>query len=110
MTELNNTAIDQVFHALGDPTRRALLEQLSIGPASASSLAQPRGISIAAVVQHLKILEQSELVKSRKAGRVRMCSINPAGLTRAGQWINARRAMWEQRLDRLGDILGEPDQ
>lgn len=106
---ITTAAVDQVFHALGDPTRRALLEQLSIAPASVSALAEPRGISLAAVVQQLKILEQSGLVVSRKSGRVRLCSINPSGLRQAEQWITARRASWEQRLDRLGDLLAEPD-
>jgi DNA-binding transcriptional ArsR family regulator len=102
--------IDRVFHALGDPTRRAIVETLSTGPMSVSRLAEPLDITLAAVVQHLKILEESGLVHSEKLGRVRTCSIEPAGLSLAEQWINKRRSIWERRLDRLGDLLAEPDE
>jgi DNA-binding transcriptional ArsR family regulator len=99
-------AIDRVFHALGDSTRRSIMERLSGGgPAAASSLAAPLGITVAAVIQHLQILEQSGLVQTEKVGRVRTCSIRPAGLTVAEQWIASRRTQWERRLDRLGDLL-----
>ena len=99
--------IDGVFHALGDPTRRALLQRLSHGPLSASGLAIPLGVTLAAVVQHLQILEQSGLVHTEKAGRVRTCRIDPAGLSAAERWIADCRSTWERRLDRLGDLLAE---
>jgi DNA-binding transcriptional ArsR family regulator len=102
--------IDRVFHALGDPTRRAIVERLSRAPVSASILATPLGITVAAVVQHLQILEKSGLVRTTKVGRVRTCRIEPAGLSVAGRWIGERRSMWERRLDRLGDLLAEPDE
>ena len=102
--------INRVFHALGDPTRRAILEKLSQGPISVSRLAEPLDITLAAVVQHLQVLEESGLVQTEKLGRVRTCRIEPAGLTVAEQWIGERRSMWERRLDRLGDLLGEPDE
>jgi DNA-binding transcriptional ArsR family regulator len=102
--------IDRIFHALGDPTRRGILEKLSAGPISVSQLAEPLHITLAAVVQHLQILEDSGLVQTEKVGRVRTCSIEPAGLSAAEQWIKDRRSMWERRLDRLGDLLAEPDQ
>ena len=102
--------IDRVFHALGDPTRRALVKKLSEGPISVSRLAKPLDITLAAVVQHLQILEQSGLVHSEKAGRVRTCRIEPAGLSAAEKWIGDRRSMWERRFDRLGDLLAEPDE
>jgi DNA-binding transcriptional ArsR family regulator len=102
--------VDRVFHALGDPTRRAIVERLSQGPISVSSLAKPLHITLAAVVQHLQILEDSRLVYTRKAGRVRTCHIEPAGLSVAEQWIGDRRSAWEQRFDRLGDLLAETDE
>jgi DNA-binding transcriptional ArsR family regulator len=101
--------IDRVFHALGDPSRRAIVDTLSRGPISVSRLAAPLGISLAAVVQHLQVLEQSGLVQTEKVGRVRTCRIEPSGLSAAEQWINERRSMWERRLDRLGDFLAGPD-
>ena len=102
--------IDRIFHALGDPTRRAIMEKLSAGPISVSQLAEPLDITLAAVVQHLQILEDSGLVQTEKVGRVRTCRIEPAGLSAAEQWIDDRRSTWERRLDRLGDLLAEPDQ
>jgi DNA-binding transcriptional ArsR family regulator len=101
--------IDRVFHALGDPTRRAILEKLSEGPISVSRLAEPLKITLAAVVQHLQVLEESGLVQTEKVGRVRTCNIAPGGLSVAEQWIRDRRSMWERRFDRLGDLLAEPD-
>ena len=100
--------IDRIFHALGDPTRRAIMEKLSAGAISVSQLAEPLDITLAAVVQHLQILEDSGLVQTEKVGRVRTCRIEPAGLSAAEQWIADRRSMWERRLDRLGDLLAEP--
>ena len=106
---LNQITIDQVFHALGDPTRRRLVERLSQGPASASELAKPLGITLAAVVQHLQILERSGVVHTQKVGRVRTCRIEPAGFNIAAEWIAERRTLWERRLDRLGDMLAEEE-
>jgi DNA-binding transcriptional ArsR family regulator len=103
-------SIDRVFHALGDPTRRAIVERLSEGPISVSILATPLGITLAAVVQHLQILEKSGLVRTTKIGRVRTCRIEPAGFSVAERWIEDRRSVWERRLDRLGVLLAEPDE
>ena len=102
--------VDRVFHALGDPTRRAIVEKLSEGPRAGSRLAEPLDITLAAVVQHLQVLEESGLVQTEKIGRVRTCRIEPAGLSAAEQWIGDRRSRWERRLDRLGDLLAEPDE
>jgi DNA-binding transcriptional ArsR family regulator len=106
--------LDRVFQALGDPTRRVMVERLSRGPASVSELAQPLAMSLSAVVQHLQVLEASGLVRSEKVGRVRTCRIDPAALRTAEQWITERRTSWERRFDRLGDYLAEnpeePDQ
>ena len=83
------------------------MEKLSLGPISVSRLAEPLNITLAAVVQHLQVLEESGLVQTEKVGRVRTCRIEPAGLDVAAEWIRDRRSMWERRLDRLGDLLGE---
>lgn len=100
-----SVAPEPVFHALADPTRRLIVERLSRGAASVSELARPLTISLPAVLQHLGVLEASGLVRSEKVGRVRTCHIEPAALSTAEQWIAARRADWEFRLDRLGDYL-----
>jgi DNA-binding transcriptional ArsR family regulator len=97
--------LDQAFQALADPARRAMVARLSRGPASVSELARPLSMSLPAVMQHLAMLEDADLVRSTKTGRVRTCRINPAALSRAEQWINQRRAEWEHRLDRLGRYL-----
>ena len=100
---------DLLFHALGDPTRRAILDRLIQRPMSVSGLAQPLGVSLAAVVQHLQILEEARLVRTEKLGRVRTCTLEPAGFQALEQWILNHRTAWEQRLDRLGDFLAEED-
>jgi DNA-binding transcriptional ArsR family regulator len=102
--------IDRVFHALGDPTRRAIVERLSEGPLSVSRLAKPLEITVAAVVQHLQVLEKSGLVHTEKVGRVRTCRMESSGLSVAEQWIDERRSLWEKRLDRLGQFLAESDE
>jgi DNA-binding transcriptional ArsR family regulator len=99
--------VDRVFHALGDPTRRAMVEKLSEGPLPASKLAKPLAITLAAVVQHLQILEASGLVRTEKVGRVRTCRIEAKGLSVAERWISERRSEWEKRFDRLGKLLEE---
>ena len=83
------------------------MEKLSHGPISVSRLAEPLDITLAAVVQHLQVLEECGLVQTEKLGRVRTCRLEPAGLAAAAQWIGERRSMWERRLDRLGDLLKE---
>jgi DNA-binding transcriptional ArsR family regulator len=108
---LNQRAsINRVFHALGDPTRRAIVEKLSEGPISVSRLAVPLDMTLAAVIQHLQVLEKSGLVHTEKVGRVRTCRIEPSGLSVAEQWIEDRRSLWEKRFDRLGDLLAESDE
>src|ERR1700739_2096407 len=101
--------IEGVFHALGDPTRRAIVEKLSERPLSVSRLATPLEITLTAVMQHLQVLEESGLVRTEKIGRIRTCRIETTGLSVAKQWIDDRRSMWERRLDRLGELLAEPD-
>ena len=97
--------LDRVFQALADPSRRLMVERLSRGPASVSELASPLSMTLAAVVQHVQVLEASGLVRSHKTGRVRTCTIEPAVLRTAEHWITERRTSWERRLDRLGDYL-----
>jgi DNA-binding transcriptional ArsR family regulator len=105
---LNQTAdLDRVFQALADPGRRVMVERLTLGPASVSELARPLEMSLAAVVQHVQVLEACGLVTSQKVGRTRTCSINPGTLRSAEQWIADRRVRWERRLDRLGEYLAE---
>jgi DNA-binding transcriptional ArsR family regulator len=98
-------ALDQTFQALADSTRRAILAELTRGPSSVSKLARPLAMSLPAVMQHLAVLEGSGLVRSVKVGRVRTCRIEPKALSLAEQWINQRRAEWEQHFDRLGEYL-----
>ena len=102
--------IDHLFHALGDPTRRAILDLLRRGPISVSRLAEPLGVTLTAVGQHLQILEESALVRTEKVGRVRTCRIEPAGFDRLEKWIKDHRSHWELSLDRLGDLLAEDDE
>jgi DNA-binding transcriptional ArsR family regulator len=105
---LNRSAqLDLVFHALADSSRRTIIERLAKGSASVSDLAKPLPISLSAVVQHLHVLEESGLVRSRKVGRVRTCRIEPRALRSAERWIGRRRTGWERRLDRLGAFLAE---
>jgi DNA-binding transcriptional ArsR family regulator len=99
------TEADVVFHALSDPTRRRIVEQLGQGPASVSALAAPLPMSLPAVVQHLQVLEASGLVTSEKVGRVRTCRLVVKRLDTVQDWIDERRRIWERRLDRLGDFL-----
>ena len=97
--------LDRAFHALSDPGRRWMVDRLTRGPASVSELAAPLDMSMSAVVQHLKVLEASGLVRSAKVGRVRTCHVQPDALRAAEGWLTARRLEWERRLDRLGDYL-----
>jgi len=109
MSKNSAAQIDRVFHALGDATRRAIVERVSAGPISVSKLAKPLDITLAAVVQHLQVLERSGLVRTEKIGRVRTCRIEPAGLSAAEKWLNERRTIWQKRFDRLGALLAEPE-
>ena len=84
-----------------------MVERLTLGPASVSELAQPLAMSLAAVVQHVQVLEACGVVKTEKVGRTRMCRIEPAAMTAAEQWISERRRGWQVRLDRLGEVLNE---
>lgn len=97
--------IDRLFHALGEPTRRRMVEMLSERPHSVSALAEPLGITVTAVTQHLHILAEAGLVRTEKTGRVRSCQLDPKGLDPVRRWLDGRRSLWERRLDALADIL-----
>jgi DNA-binding transcriptional ArsR family regulator len=105
---LNQTIdLDRTFQALADKSRRTMVERLSLGPASVSELAKPLSMSLAAVVQHVQVLEACGVVKTEKVGRTRYCRIERAAMTAAEEWMSNRRRAWEARLDRLGDVLEE---
>ncbi len=99
--------LDRTFAALADPARRAMLERLSDGPASASELGAPHDMTLSAVLQHLKLLEAAGLVASEKIGRVRTFTLQSPALRDAGRWIADRRIPWERDLDRLERLLEE---
>ncbi len=101
----NSAVADDVFRALSDPTRRKVLERLSLGPASVSELAKPFDMKLPSFVQHLAVLEQSHLVTSIKKGRVRFFEISPQPLKVAEDWLAQQRRLWETRLDQLDEYL-----
>jgi DNA-binding transcriptional ArsR family regulator len=100
-----SSELDQIFHALSDPTRRAVLDRLTQGPASVSELAAPFETTLAAIVQHVQVLEASGLIATEKVGRTRTCRISADAVARAERWLGERRALWEARFDRLGALL-----
>jgi len=100
-----SAVVNDVFRALADPTRRKVLEHLSKGPASVSELAEPFNMKLPSFVQHLVVLEQSRLVKSKKKGRVRVFQINTKRLKLAEDWLAEQRQLWETRLDQLDEYL-----
>ena len=102
--------IARVFEALGDPTRRAIIEKLAERPHSVSGLAEPLNITLTAIGQHLQLLEESGLVRTEKLGRVRTASLNSSGFEAIEDWVRHHRSVWGRRLDRLGDLLEESDE
>lgn len=102
------TSIDRLFHALGDPTRRAIVDRLTAGPQSVSGLSEPLGITLTAVSQHLQVLEQCDVVATEKRGRVRIARLKPDGLQPLETWARQRRSMLERQLDHLGELLEQP--
>lgn len=97
--------LSDLFHALADPTRRAILTRLAQGPAPVSELAEPTGLRLPTVMRHLTVLEQAGLIASSKDGRVRTCAIVPEALVPMRTWLDEQRAIWESRLDRLDDYV-----
>ena len=98
---VQSAAADDVFHALANPPRRKVLERLSAGPATVSELAERFDMQLPSFVQHLSVLEESRLVRSKKLGRVRTYELAPERLKVAEDWLTARRQLWEARLDRF---------
>jgi DNA-binding transcriptional ArsR family regulator len=98
-------SVDQTFAALADPTRRAVLERLGSGSATITELAQPFGISLTGMKKHLRVLEDAQLVASRKVGRERRCTLGPRRLDDVQAWIETYRRMVDERLDRFGELL-----
>jgi DNA-binding transcriptional ArsR family regulator len=106
VSEMARSAVaDDVFHALSNPTRRKVLERLSVGPATVSELAAPFDMQLPSFVQHLSVLEQSRLVRSKKRGRVRTYELAPERFTVVEDWLAERRRSWEARLDRLDQYV-----
>jgi DNA-binding transcriptional ArsR family regulator len=97
--------LDNIFHALSDPTRRAVLDRLMRGPASVSELAEPFDTTLAGIVQHVQVLEASGLIATEKVGRTRTCRVSTDIVKLAERWLNERRELWETRFDRLGALL-----
>jgi DNA-binding transcriptional ArsR family regulator len=93
--------LDRVFHSLADGTRRAVVAQLANGPASISMLAQRHRMALPSFMKHIRVLEESEIIVSRKLGRVRVCELRPDALTAAHGWLEQERRVWEARLNQL---------
>ncbi|MAM40172.1 MAG: transcriptional regulator [Erythrobacter sp.] len=104
---IDPTRADALFHALGDANRRRMVGLLSDHPATISELSAFLDISKTAVGQHLAVLEKARLARSSKVGRTRTCQLDPAGLVALQDWINFHRREWEERLERLGDLVCE---
>ena len=94
-----------LFHALSDPTRRAMLARLAQGPATVTDLAAPTGLRLPTVLKHLGVLEQAGLIATAKDGRIRTCAMVPGALAPARSWLEEQRVLWEGRLDRLDDYV-----
>jgi DNA-binding transcriptional ArsR family regulator len=107
--ENNHIALDSVFHALADPTRRAVIQRLGEGPASVSELAEPFDMALPSFLKHIGVLEASGLVGSKKTGRVRTCKLKPERLAAAEKWFHAQRAQWEDRYHNLDELLAKLD-
>lgn len=97
--------IGRIFHALADPTRRAIVERLVHRPVPVTTLAEPLAMSLPAVMQHLKVLQDAGVIATEKVGRVRSCRIEPARLRDAERWLSSQRTEWERQLDQLDDYL-----
>ena len=102
----HSTPLDLAFHALSDPTRRAVVSRLVEGEAAVSALAEPFDMALPSFAQHLKVLEDCGLIVSEKRGRSRWCRLVPARFDDAADWMEAERRRWAERLDRLETYLG----
>lgn len=102
---MENYSLDTAFHALSDPTRRAVVSRLLRGPAPVKELAKPFGMGLPSFMKHLKVLETSGLIASEKLGRVRTCRVKTEQLAAAESWLSEQRALWEARADRLAEYV-----
>ncbi len=107
MVELPDPGLDAIFHALSDPTRRAIVARLARGECSISTLAEPFDSSFAAVSKHVGRLEEARLVKRRVEGRTHVCSLDADAMAKAWRWLGAYEVFWNQRLDALESLLAE---
>ncbi len=105
---ISQDPLDKAFQALADSTRRAMLDRLTQGPATVSELAGPFDATLAAIVQHVQVLEHSGLIVTQKQGRSRVCRLSAEGLGQVERWLGDRRALWQSRFDRLGQLLEAP--
>ena len=103
--ENHSPALDSIFHALSDPTRRAVLRRLGQGPAAITELAAPFDMGLPAFLKHVGVLEEAGLVASRKSGRVRTCTLQAEALAAAERWFDEQRAIWAGRYDNLDSLL-----
>jgi DNA-binding transcriptional ArsR family regulator len=101
----NHAMLDSIFHALADPTRRAVIQRLGRGPATVSELAEPFAMALPSFVKHIAVLEASGLIGSKKIGRVRTCTLKPGKLAAAERWFSQQHAHWESRYDNLDNLL-----
>lgn len=106
MPNLSND-LDTVFHALADPTRRAVVRQLTGGAASVKDLAAPFPMALPSFLQHVRVLEDAGLITTRKSGRTRTCEIAPRRLCQAQGWLDEQITLWEGRLDRFDAYVRE---
>ena len=103
----HSVAVDRAFAALGDPTRRAVLERLGAGSATISELAEPFGMSLTGMKKHIRLLEDAQLVTTEKVGRVRTCRLGLLGLAQEAAWIERHRQLWDARFDALDKVVEE---
>lgn len=103
--ENHQSALDAAFHALADPTRRAVVSRLTTGPASVKDLAKPFDMGLPSFMKHLRVLEKGGLISSEKIGRVRTCRVNAERLVAAESWLSEQRELWRARADRLADYI-----
>ena len=103
--EKHSPPLDAVFHALSDPTRRAVVQRLTKGEATVSDLHAPHDMGLPSFMKHLGVLEAAGLVTSEKAGRVRTCALNPETMTAAERWFEEQRTFWQGRYEQLDDLL-----
>jgi DNA-binding transcriptional ArsR family regulator len=105
MVELDTPRLDAIFHALGDPTRRQMLHELTAGARSVSQLAAPFAMSLAAASKHIKALEAAGLIRREVRGRTHLCRLDPTPLATAHQWLSVYERFWTDRLDALERLL-----